>query len=726
MKSKILLSAISALLAFTALLSSCGTVPVDEVTVPTETEPLFPDDTTADIPEDNHIVYPEGELPKLYINTNDGKQVTSKDIYSACNVRLEMNGVYENYQNTYTDQNGGGALIRCRGNMTYNIADVKKTNSYSYKLKLDAKADLFGFGSSKHWYLINCWRDTSYLRHKLAYDLSASLGIEYTDCTWVSVYYNDEYRGLYLMTESIRIAEDRIEMENWEEFAEDVADAYATDNSLDADDALVLSELMEHNLSWLSTGYITANLPSGKRIIDLSVYFDPEELDLTSGYLIEICNGMDTSGSKWKTNAGFFIVLDSPFYLHSNSEMYNYVRTLIQDFEDAIMSPDFHNAKGKHYSEYIDVDSMVDYWMVWNFFVNTEFGARSMYFHIKDGKMIFGPNWDFDGTSGNIMSTTKSGGAYNKWVPDRSKTWFYNAMKDPWFTAKCQERWYSLSELLDDFMTSMDIYARYIKDGAAQSYERTGPRKEIVRQPDVNNGHSFNPWEDYEYLRTWFENRIIWLDEHFAALDPNIDGAGYTRSEKIKTALTLDSNTIEKDRSSVYGLNADYIISTSDSGVIEIKLTTTHSNIGHFEVYLNGTEFLGRVENTASGGSLLVDTSKLDMSDGALNVFYIMCYKNTGAYRSMSSVLIRVRSLGNPEAMKCIVQLGNEIAHVDRFAEYALPEITEEHNGFIAEGWTDGKNVYAPGTTIEIKNDVHLYIKWKRTYIFSIMEFFPQ
>ena len=730
MKTKrLILSIVSGLICLSTLLS-CSKGAIDIYTPPSDTDSLFGDaEAVTDAPEltADDIVYPEGDLPKVYITTADGKQVTNKNVYSTCNIRFEMNGVFEEYQNTYTDENGGGASIRCRGNMTYNIADVKEYNMYSYKLKLDTKADFFGFGESKHWYLVNSWRDMSYLRHKLSYDLAASMGVEYTDCTWVSLYYNGEYRGLYLMTESIRIADDRIEMTNWEEFGEDVGDAYAEDHGLSPEDTAQLLDVMEHNLNWLTTAKVTVNFPSGKKTIDLSPYFDPEELDLSTGYLIEICNGMDTDGAKWKTNAGFFIVLDSPMYLHTNKEMYNYVRTLIQDFEDAVMSPTFFNEKGHHYSEYVDIDSMIDYWMIWNYFVNTEFGARSMYFHIKDGKIVFGPVWDFDGTSGNIMSTSKTGGAYNKWVPDRSSTWFKNVFRDPWFTALAQERWYSIRELLDDFMESMDIYANYIKEGAQQCYDRIGPHTEIVRQPDANNGVSYTPWEDYLHLREWFENRIKWIDENFATQAPNVDKAGYERSAKVFFDLTLNGKTLEADETVVYGAPADYIIAPDATGEMKLNLTTTHTGVKLVNAYLNGTQYLGSFPLSATEGCTIpIDIASIDLTDGAVNTIYLMAMRANSTMRSMSSVIIRVSELGNPADNECILRLSDEVQHVAKGSTVTLPEIDIKRDGFIAIGWTsNGKVVYEPGGTLAINKDTYLFIKWKRTDINSRMDFTP-
>ena len=208
----------AAALASLMMLSSCAATVEESVTAPAATASIFPDDTEPTVGI-NDIEYTEKTVPVIHITTANGKQVTSKKDYSSCNVRFELNGIFAEYENTYTDENGGNAEIRCRGNSSYSRKEMKEKNKYSYKLRLETKADLFGLGENKHWYLINNWFDISALRNKLAYDFSGALGLPYTGNTWVELYYNGEYRGLYLLTESIRIDEGRMETTDWEYFA---------------------------------------------------------------------------------------------------------------------------------------------------------------------------------------------------------------------------------------------------------------------------------------------------------------------------------------------------------------------------------------------------------------------------------------------------------------------------------------------------------------------------
>ena len=706
------------------LLTSCSS----ENTNSTEaiTEEQSEDQTTQEPIDPDDIVYPQESIPKVYITTENGFQVVSKNEYSNCTIRLELNDRYSEYTSTFTDDDGAGAQIRCRGNATYNNPEMKAKNKYSYKIKLSKKADILGMGKSKHWYLINNWRDTSNLRHKLAYDFAETLGLSHTDSQWVTVYYNGEYRGLYLLCESIRIDSGRVDTFNWEEFAEDIASKYSADNGFSAEQEEHLIDTLENDLSWITTGYYDYKDQSGqKKRLYFSNYYNPSELDLTTGYLIEYCTGMDTSGAKWKTNMGVPVVLDNPYMLHTNEKMYNYVKTLIQDFEDAVSSPTFYNSKGKHYSEYLDVESLVDFWIVWNFFCNNEFGSRSLYYYIDHGKIVFGPIWDFDQTIGNVTTVTTANAKGDYWIHDKKNAWFKEIFGDPWFTSLCQERWYSIHEAVDDLIASVDIYYDYIGEEAERCYERNGVRYYTIRQPEVNNAHSLTPAQDYDLIRTWLRQRVKWIDENFAKADPNIDSSGYTRSEKVFFEATVNGEVLKADLVTVNGVKADYIISPSVSGKILLSITTTHTNARTVDAYLNGTQFLGnKVLTTAQAAIYEIETSKLNMQEGAVNVIYLPVYRADKTVRSISSVLIKVTSVSNPQSNQCIVWFGDEPVIVRKGTEVVFPEISQAQDGYVVCGWTKGdETVYVPGDRLKIFKDTYFYVRSKRIDMNSKMDF---
>ena len=665
------------------------------------------------------IVYQDEELPIVYITTEDNFQVTSKNEYTECTFRLVNNDRYSSYTSQYTTDLGGAAQIRCRGNMTYRIEDMKEKNKYSYKIKLDKKADLLGMGKSKHWVLINSWRDPGYQRNKPAYDYSAMLGLDFVETNWVSVYYNGEYRGIYLLGESIRVDDERIDMFNWEEFAEDIAEAYAKDNSFVDVKTKALSDAMEDDLSWITTYKFRFTYENSVSEIDLSPYYDKDKLDYTSGYLIESCTGAIGSETvNWYTKNKVAISVDSPSRL-TNPEMLNYVTTLIQDFEDALFSPTYYNDKGKHYSEYVDIDSMVDYWLVWNYFLNLEFSVRSVFFYIEEGQIVWGPCWDFDGTSGSIMTMSPKQAPPDYWLHDRNNAWWVKIFADPWFTSKVQERWYDLREMNDVFLQMNDIYYDYIAEDAQKSYEFDGVRYLKVNQPLVNDGHSFTPAEDHDYIIKWLKERIGWLDVNFAKLDPNIDSSGNTRSTKIFRTLEQNGNVLPVDRTTAYGINADYLLPTDSSGTLTLEVNTTHSAVTHIEAYLNGTIKLGKKSVSGSVTAVFeIDPSVLDRTEGALNVIYIIALRADGTKRSMSSVYIRCSDVQNPSINECVVEFGDEKIVVEKGTSITVPDYPYGREGYAICGWTDSvtsETLYKPGDTIIVESNLSFYIRFKPT-----------
>lgn len=709
-------------LLFTAwLLTSCSSSAPEQF-IPQSTEPLFEETSALEPLRAEDIVYESDTVPTVYITTANGKQVTSKDVYSDCTFRIELNGIYAEFESTYTDENGGGAQIQCRGNTSYTRPEVKQKKLYSYKLKLDIKADLFGFGESKHWYLISNYFDVSSLRNKLAYDFSGALGLTYTQSTWVELYYNGQYRGLYLLTESLRIDEERVDTVNWDEFAEDVAKAYAKNHSLSDADTTTLVNKLQSNLSWITKGSISVSLSSGVVSIDLSQYFDPDELDFTSGYLIEYDRRLDGNRTKWSTANGVPVALKSPERLNTNTEMRNVVRDLIQDFENALYSPTFHNAKGKHYSEYVDVQSMVDYWLVWTLFDNYEFGQLSMYYYIDGGKIYFGPCWDFDLTAGNIVTKREGMLEPYSWTTDKMNAWFKEALGDPYFSALCQERWFEIRELADDLLRSLDIYHSYMGKAALRSYAKNGTRKNWYL-PKINGGHSYDFQTDFQVLKTWLYNRCDWLDGQLKSPAPAIAGSDNTRSKSLKATAKLNSQELKKPTFDLYGVQCDYVLSPSSDGKLDITLKVMEANAASCAFYLNGTKLIAQTPiKLGETAEFSLHISELDMTEGAINVLYFPIFKSDGSFLKLTSVLIRISDYADTPKESIAVKCGDALYTVKSGDTLVFPEITKYREGFVAEGWADGDTLYHPGEAVTINEAKLFYIRYKRTEIFSAMD----
>ena len=706
---------LSFLLLICMIFPSCADTVEGIVTSSSDTE----ESKQKDPHSSDGITYGDETVPSVYITTNNKFQVTSKDVYTQCTIRFENNERFSVYESTYTDSDGGGAQIRCRGNMTYRIEDMKAKNKYSYKIKLDEKADIFGMGKSRHYVLVNSWRDPSYQRNKISYDYSAMLGLVKVKTEWVSVYYNGEYRGMYLFGETVRVEEGRVEIFSWEDFAEDMAERYAEEHGYDGEKTAALRDDMKDDLEWITSQKHTFKYGVKTETLDLSKYYDVEDLDLTSGYLIESCQGAIGSETvNWKTAHNVPISVDAPSRL-TNTYMLDYVKTLIKDFEEALFSPTFYNSKGKHYSEYVDVDSMVDYWMVWNFFLNNEFSQRSLFFYIEDGKITWGPCWDFDQTMGSVMTVPEKWAEPNYWLEDRLNAWWLEIFGDPWFTSLCQERWFEMRELTDVFIQTYDIYYSYIKEEAARGYEYDGERYLKVNRPNVNNGHSFTPAEDYVFIKTWLKKRVAWLDKNFAKIDPNIDSGGNKRSTNMTAKVKSGSVELEPDKITVYGVSADYLIPTTATGTLDLSVTTSLSGVSYCDAYLNGsTKLKTRSLSQSTEAKYTIDISSLDMSEGALNVIYIIAYKSNGSVKGITSVYIRVSDIPNPDESEYVVEFGDQKMIVQKGSTITVPDVPYEREGYVFCGWTtsyESPKVYKPGDSYTAKGNISFYARFVPT-----------
>lgn len=281
---------------------------------------------------------------------------------------------------TLFDENGGllfsgeAEKISGRGNSTWGLE--KKP----YQFKLKEGADLFGFGKAKSWNLMAESYDETKLRNPIMLGLAKELGMEYTpEGKSVDVYCNGEYYGVYYLCEKVQVHEERVNIRDME------ANAVAAYTEQEREELeRVTSE--DGNRKWTGTQI--------------------EEGDISGGYLLEreLTTRYQEEISGFITSQGDAYVLQSPLYASGNQV--NYIADLVQEFQDAIEEQNgIHPVTGKHYSEYIDVDSFVQKYLVEEIGRNYDGGVTSSFFYKPQDsvskKLFAGPAWDYDVVFGN-------------------------------------------------------------------------------------------------------------------------------------------------------------------------------------------------------------------------------------------------------------------------------------------------------------------------------------
>ena len=266
--------------------------------------------------------------------------------------------------------------IKGRGNSTWN--HEKKP----YNIKLESKADLFEMGKHKSWCLLSNPSDPTLLRNLVSYDLARALGVEFTTDSYnVNLYLNGEYTGLYMVTEKVDIGENRVDIYDLEGETEDVND----------------KDLDEYELGGKQNSREFGSIKYAK------IPYNPS--DISGGYLLETekIYRYVNEVSGFITKIGQPVVVKTPEY--ASRAQVDYISRYYQNFEDALYSPTGYNASGKHYSEYIDVESLARMYIMLEFTANFD-GCSSSFYLYKDvdGKLTCGPAWDFDLGLGQQMS----------------------------------------------------------------------------------------------------------------------------------------------------------------------------------------------------------------------------------------------------------------------------------------------------------------------------------
>jgi len=100
------------------------------------------------------------------------------------------------------------------------------------------------------------------------------------------------------------------------------------------------------------------------------------------------------------------IAIDINYPQNPTNQHIQYISNLIQEFEDALYSDNgFNPVTGKHYTEYIDIESWAKLYLVDEIFGNQDGGKYSSFLY-KDmdsinNLLVAGPVWDYDLSIGN-------------------------------------------------------------------------------------------------------------------------------------------------------------------------------------------------------------------------------------------------------------------------------------------------------------------------------------
>ena len=141
--------------------------------------------------------YPYAGVPRLVIETENFKDIRDRE--TKVPARLQIYG---------EDSPSSEILeltVRGRGNSTFHAP------KYGIKLEFFKKTSLLGMPKDKDWALRSNYGDKTLLRDFMMNRLANRLGVFYVPrMRYVELYLNREYKGLYLLTETVKSSKNRV------------------------------------------------------------------------------------------------------------------------------------------------------------------------------------------------------------------------------------------------------------------------------------------------------------------------------------------------------------------------------------------------------------------------------------------------------------------------------------------------------------------------------------
>lgn len=139
-------------------------------------------------------------LPVLYVETQYGAAITSKETYVKATLTLEEDGAPADTLS---------CNIRGRGNTTWYWP--KKP----YALKMESKTSFFGFPAHKRWVLLANFMDRTLMRNMVAMKVSSLTSLAWTPrCRPVELVLNGSHLGTYLLIEQVKVDKNRVNVKD--------------------------------------------------------------------------------------------------------------------------------------------------------------------------------------------------------------------------------------------------------------------------------------------------------------------------------------------------------------------------------------------------------------------------------------------------------------------------------------------------------------------------------
>lgn len=468
----------------------------------------------------------QSDLPSLRISLNN----TTLSTINNGNKEIKYSGNtidIKDPANTKNNLSVSDVEIKGRGNYTWGLP--KK----GYQIKLNKKQSVLGMEKAKTWILLANYMDNTFSRNKIAFDLAKDLGLNYTpDYRFVDLWIDGNYLGNYMITEKIQVNEKRVNLENINGIISEIDNLYYKESAT--------SFRSNKSNTWFTLKDSVADDEGNEKSIAKQSF----ESFKNTIYLFEE-------------------------YLYSENKDWNTI------------------------SKFIDVDSFIKFYFIQELSEDQD-GCRSSLFMYKDGiddVIHMGPVWDYDIAFGN-NSEEKNGGNPNvdyviniqKYM-DISNDWFNQLMQIKEFRNKVKEL----------YNTEIKTFLNNINSQTYDNMQKSANMNNIIwntlgKKSLIGRINKNSYAEECEYLKSWLQNRINYLDRRYSdnseiinvKYKTHIQDIGWERKiledgemsgtsgqSKRLEAIIINLDTFNKDLSE--NLHVKYQVHAQDYGWMDWK-----------------------------------------------------------------------------------------------------------------------------------------------------------
>ncbi len=586
-------------------------------------------------------------LPVVYINNETGYYSVNND-YTEAVMSMQGSQKFNDSDEFYT----GKIEIRLRGNST------RWREKRPFHIKLASKSDLLGMGENKRWALLANDIDHTQMRNKLVNDFSNAIGMDiYMKSENVILIFNNQYYGVYQLSELVEVGSERVAIYDWEESAEDAAKAIVEQFVMNGEIQTENADKLENDLedamcisyTWITSPYTFSYDINQDGVFESLTITDYIELpkEANGGALLEMNYSAFSAGANKSPIISAYcqpLFFKTPEYAITNNKFLTYIKNYVQTFEYALHSSDFiyHEKKikysanyiygqqspvdykesdfsapeydGMHYSELVDLDSLVEYFLVCELTLNADSMKSSLFMYKDiDGPFYMGPAWDYDWAWGNANMFNADTWHPETWqtIDDMMKLktehWNMSLIRDPYFITKVYEKYRAIrGTVIEDMIKTsgtIDTYDKYIRNAAIANdekwsytydqYHSEGFEKSIVNMID------------------FIKIRVAWLDKQFASPDTLITSLGGFKPSAELMITKVDTEVVDE--------------------FAEVTAVVRNSNIAKITLQVNGTH-LYEAEVNSGSAVFQIPVTDLVSEDNHYNVIQLLAKDSKGEY----------------------------------------------------------------------------------------------